>query len=94
MFVVGMVEFQKVWRRIIAHRGEVFTQIRDRKFTYSIKHNQVIPDRTNQLIPRSDFKKAFGLCPLMNTVPLQDLVRGPAYVYAILMDRRTRENDW
>jgi hypothetical protein len=31
--------------------------------------------------------------PLPNTVPVQHL-RGPSYIYAILMDSRIRRTDW
>jgi hypothetical protein len=34
-----------------------------------------------------------GLVPLENTVPVQHL-RGPSYIYAILMDPRIRQDDW
>ena len=82
-----MTTFKNIWDRIEKHSGKEFKQIRGGKFTYEIRGNQVVPDRTNQNIPKSHFEKAFDLLPLENTVPIQNL-RGPSYIFAILMDER------
>jgi hypothetical protein len=86
-------DFATVWGRICAHAGESFRQIRGGEFTYRVVGEHVRPDRTNQQIPRSAFEEALGLVPLQTTVPLQHL-RGPSYIYAILMDQRIRQDDW
>jgi len=83
----------KVWGRIVAHEGETFAQIRGRRFEYQAHRGYLRPSTTNQNIPRSHFEKALALVPLANTVAVQDL-RGPSYIYAILMDKRIRQNDW
>ncbi len=88
-----MTTFSTIWRRIRHHEGDTFTQIRGGKFTYAIAQETVIPDRTNQNIPRSQFEEACRLLPLKNTVPVQHL-RGPSYIYAILMDARIRLEDY
>lgn len=85
--------FETVWSRIVAHAGEEFFQIRGANFVYEISGNTVIPDRTNYPLQKSEFEKAFALVPLDSTVPVQHL-RGPSYLYAILMDRRIRSGDW
>ena len=82
-----------LWSRIKAHEGEKFIQIRGGEFTYAVSGAAVIPDRTNQNIPRAHFEEAIGLLPLSNTVPVQHL-RGPFYIFAILMDRRICGSDW
>lgn len=82
-----------VWERISAHAGETFHQIRGGEFTYVAESGYLRPDRTNQQIPRAHFEEALGLVPLENTVPVQHL-RGPSYIYAILMDARIRQDDW
>jgi hypothetical protein len=87
------VTFELVWKRIEIHSGEVFTQIRGGEFSYQAKNGYIILDRTNQNISQSDFEEAYYLLPLPNTIPVQHL-RGPSYIYAILMDRRIRLNDW
>jgi hypothetical protein len=88
-----MFNFETIWSRIKVHAGETFTQIRGGKFTYEIVGDSIIPNRTNRLLPKSHFEKAFHLVPLKNTVPIQHL-QGPSYLYAILMDWRIRGNDW
>jgi hypothetical protein len=88
-----MISFETVWTRAEAHAGEEFVQIHGGKFTYVISGGHIIPDRTNQQIPKSHFEEAFKLVPLENTAPVQHL-RGPSYIYAILMDDRIRASDW
>lgn len=87
------VPFATIWRRITQRSGETFTQIRGGEFTYEVTEGSLIPDRTNQIIPRSHFEQAAELLPFESTVPLQHL-RGPSYIYAVLMDRRIRQSDW
>jgi hypothetical protein len=89
----SVVIFSEIWRRIEAHSGEVYHQIRGQEFVYSISGNCVIPNRTNRQLPRSDFQKAFEMVPLKNTTAIQSL-QGPSYVFAMLMDRRIRGSDW
>jgi len=56
-----------------------------------MKGNAVVPDRTNVQISKAHFMEALEHYPLSNTVPLQKL-RGPSYIYAILMDKRIYQN--
>jgi hypothetical protein len=88
-----MPDITTVWKRIEAHAGEQFHQLRGAAFTYRIKGTSVIPDRTNRQIGRSQFEKALLHVPLENTTPVQRL-QGPSYLYAILMDPRIRVSDW
>ena len=87
------MDFEQVWGRIQRHDGEVFVQIRGGEFTYIAGDGYITPDRTNQNLPRAHFEQAFELVPLENTVPVQHL-RGPSYLFAILMDDRIRQEDW
>ena len=87
------VPFDRVWRRIEAHAGETFRQIRGGEFTYEVRSSAVHPDRTRRALHRSQFEQAFAHVPLDSTVPLQRL-QGPSYLYAILMDTRIRQGDW
>jgi hypothetical protein len=82
-----------IWQRISAHAGETFQQIRGGEFTYVGESSHIKPDRTNQQIPRGHFEEALGLVPLENAVPVQHL-RGPSYIFAVLMDPRIRQGDW
>ena len=88
-----MVGFDTIWARIKAHQGETFRQIRGGEFKYTVTASAIIPDRTNQNIPRTHLEEAAQLLPLENTVPVQHL-RGPSYIYAVLMDSRIRKADW
>lgn len=88
-----MTDIDEVWSRITAHTGEKFYQIRGGEFTYEVSGGHVHPDRTKQQIPKSHFEEALGYVPLENTIPVQHL-RGPSYIYAILMDSRIRQSDW
>jgi hypothetical protein len=85
--------FELVWRRIEHHAGEEFEMIRGARFLYSIDSGQLIPNRTKQRIPRSQFEKAFKIVPLESTAIIQHL-RGPSFIFAVLMDRRIRLNQW
>lgn len=87
-----MISIDTVWARITARAGEQFRQIRGKSFTYEVRGSSVVPEGINQNIPRADFEKALELLPLDNTVPVQNL-RGPSYIYAILMDTRIRRSD-
>ena len=88
-----MVAFDTIWQRIKRHSGDTFTQIRGGQFTYEATEAAIIPDRTNQNLPRVHFEEASKLLPLETTKPVQHL-RGPSYIFAILMDRRIRQSDW
>jgi hypothetical protein len=88
-----MSQIDTVFGRIERHSGEVFHQVRGAAFRYSIKSGTVVPDRTNQQIAKSQFAQALKLVPLAGPGQIQSL-RGPSYIYAILMDPRIREHDW
>jgi hypothetical protein len=89
-----VISIDTVWARIKAHEGEIFKQIRGKKFTYTVVGASLVPEGINQNIPRSDFERALQFLPLESTVSVQHL-RGPSYIYAILMDKRIRgEDEW
>jgi hypothetical protein len=67
--------------------------IRGATFHYEVAGGHVLPDRTNQQLPKSHFEKALAFVPLADTTVIQDL-RGPSFIYAILMDPRIRQSDW
>lgn len=88
-----MISIGQLWKRINSQKGETFTQIRGGEFSYSVNGDYISLDRTNQNISKAHFAEALILVPLQNTVPVQHL-RGPSYIYAILMDKRIRQSDW
>ena len=82
-----MSDISAVGDRIKQNQGQVFHQLRGNAFTYEVRGNIVIPDRTNRSLPRSDFEKALQLMPLRGPGQIQHL-QGPSYIYAILTDPR------
>ena len=86
-------EINSIWQRIESHAGQEFFMIRGTAFRYELSGGHILPDRTNQQIPKSHFEKALALVPLADTTSIQDL-RGPSFIYAILMDTRIRQADW
>jgi hypothetical protein len=85
-----MGSFEAVWTRIQACAGQEFRTKRGLPFVYRVVGSSVIPDRTDYPIHVSQFQKAYDLMPLSGPGEINSLVRGPAYVYAILTDWRTR----
>jgi hypothetical protein len=84
----SMDEFDTVRRQIEAHAGKEFRTKTGLPFTYTVIGANVIPDRTGYPLHIDNFRTAFGLLPLSGPGEINSLVRGPAYVYAILTDRR------
>ena len=82
-----------VWERIKEFEGKEFKQIRGGEFYYKVNGNILDLSRTNQTISKGTIKEALLHVPLKNTTPLQKL-RAPSYLFAILVDKRIRKNDW
>ena len=83
-----MDKFEAAWNRIEAHAGEEFRTKTGLLFCYKVVSANVIPDRTGYPLHASNFRTAFDLLPLSGPGQINAIVRGPAYVYAILADRR------
>lgn len=83
----------QVWSRIVACEGETFCQMRGGEFRFEVVGKGLRLDRTNQTLPKSIIGQALQRVPLENTTAVLDL-RGPSYLYAILMDPRVRGADW
>jgi len=86
-------DFERVWQRIASCAGQPFYLARGQEFTYRLQSNAVVPTTTSYPIYRSQFEKAFERVPLLSTQAVQDL-RGPSYVYAVLMADRIRIGEW
>ncbi len=84
-----MYDIDTIWIKIINYSGETFTQIRGQKFTYELNNsaNAIMPSTTNQWLSKSVFEEALRYMPFNSTKEIQHL-RGPSYLYAILMDAR------
>jgi hypothetical protein len=93
MSTEGVPKFEAVWRRILNLEGETFHQIRGGAFTFERRGEGLELSRTNQRLAKSAVKEAFERAPFRSTTELRDL-RGPSYLYAILMDDRVRQGEW
>jgi hypothetical protein len=82
-----------VWQRIVSHSGHAFRQKGGKVFTYETRGRTIYLHTTNRLISRTAIEKALQRVPLENTVAVQDL-SAPSYIYGILMDSRSRADDW
>lgn len=78
----------KVWNKIISFAGESFYTKSGLEFKYVVKGNTIIPDRTNYPLSKNEVKKAYELMPLKGPGEINNVVRGPAYIWAILNDER------
>lgn len=83
--------FDIVWKNIIFNEGQTFLTKSNIEFKYKVKGNAIITDRTNYPLNRNNFKKAYDLLPLDGPGKINNIVRGPAYVWAILNDKRIIE---
>lgn len=80
--------FNSVWLQIVKYAGQQFRTATGLPFTYAVKGQVLRPSRTHYNLTRSELAKAYALMPLKGPGQINSIVRGPAYVYAILMDSR------
>jgi hypothetical protein len=84
--------FNSIWLRIVACQGQQFRTVKGFPFTYEVKGQVLRVSRAKQNLPRSEFEKAYNLLPLKGPGEINNITRGPAYVYAILTDARIAGN--
>ncbi|ADL08862.1 hypothetical protein Toce_2149 [Thermosediminibacter oceani DSM 16646] len=53
-----------------------------------VESDAVITDRTNYKLQKSDFSKAFKMMPTDGPGQISNIVRGSAYIWAMLNDQR------
>ena len=83
-----------VWKRIRNHQGQPFTTSTGARFTYSVEGATLMVDRSDYGVARSNFERALALVPLEGPEQFSHVIRGPAYVWAVLHDNRIRQTDW
>jgi len=86
--------FEQVWKRIVASEGKEFRTITNLPFTYELRGDSLCPSRTEYNISKKDFAKAYELVPIGGPGEINDLVRGPAYIWAILHDPQISHEEW
>lgn len=87
-------DVDQIWKRIVTLEGQVFHTISGRPFFYSVDGDAFIPSRTNYRLSKRNLAKALALVPFAGPGVVSQIVRGPAYVWAVLHDPRVREMDW
>lgn len=88
-----MSSFEEVWSRVCTCAGQILYTKTGVAFTYRVEGRSVVPDRTGYPSHAAQLKKVHDLGPLVGPGEINRLVRGPAYVYAILSDPRIRSRD-
>ncbi len=86
--------FPEVWSRIVTNAGETFFTKRGLDFTYEVSGEGFLPSRTSYRIPKTDFEKAYRMVPFEGPGVVNDIVRGPAYVWSGLHDPRISRGEW
>lgn len=80
--------FDEVWKRIISNEGVTFITKTGKEFSYTIKGEGLKTTRTDYRLSKTDFEKAYKMMPIDGPGIISDLVRGSAYIWAILNDKR------
>lgn len=83
-----------VWARLKRLQGEPFETKTGKPFTFEISGNIFHSSRTNHNLTKTDFAKVLELSPVVGPGDISNLVRGSAYIWAVLNDRRVRGQDW
>ena len=86
--------FNEIYSRLKANQNEIFHTKTGLEFSYSIDGKGFYPSRTNYRISISDIEKAYELAPFDGPGVINHIVRGPAYLWAVLHDHRIRKTDW
>lgn len=83
-----IISFDEIWNRIVSNEGQIFKTKTGIEFTYRVVNNGILTSRTNHILSKSDIKKAYDKMPIKGPGEINNLVRGPAYIWAILNDNR------
>jgi hypothetical protein len=86
--------FAEIWKSILTNQGKKFHTMTDFEFEYRIKGNGFFLSGTKFRISRNDFEKAYRLVPIDGPDTISKLVRGSAYVWAVLHDPRISMGKW
>ena len=91
---MSKTSIDELWSRLKACQGEPIETKTGKPFTYDISGDVFHPSRTEYNISRSDFRKALDLVPFEGPGEINNIIRGPAYVWAVLHDKRIRRDSW
>jgi hypothetical protein len=86
------ITIDNLWVKLQAHEGETFRTVTGLPFTYRMGNEFLIPIRNavpvKQSLTKENFARALGLLPFNSPGEINNIIRGPAYVYALLHDLR------
>lgn len=82
------ISFEEIWNWIISNEGETFKTKSGMEFTYKMNNDGLKTSRTDYKLSKTDFKKAYDMLPIDGPGKINNIVRGPAYIWAILNDKR------
>ena len=91
---MSTTSINNVWARLKELAGQDFETKTGRTFTFEINGDVFRPSRTSYNISKYDFDKALKLVPFEGPGEVNNAVRGPSYVWAVLHDDRVRQKDW
>lgn len=84
----------EVWDRLSSLAGETFQTKTGKPFTFSISGEVLRVSRTEYNLSKGNFAKVIEITPFDGPGTINNLVRGPSYVWAILHDVRVRKDEW
>ncbi|MDD8019999.1 MAG: hypothetical protein PHU81_02280 [Acidobacteriota bacterium] len=80
--------FEAIWQKVLGHQGETFYTKNGEQFCYWVHGSSIKVSRTNYNLSKSDFATAYDLMPVDGPGAINNKVRGPSYIWAILHDKR------
>ena len=92
--VLARSTFPGVWSRICALAGEDFETITGKSFIYHILGDYLYPSRTNYAIHKTDFQTVYRMVPIDGPGQISNMVRGLAYIWAVMHDQRISKGEW
>ena len=81
--------FEALWARVKSCAGQSFYTKTGKDCSYEARDTYIILKNTRHCISKTHFAQALERMPTSRVADLRDL-RGPAYVWGIMMDARIR----
>ena len=91
---MSKIGIDEIWSRLKANEGQDFETKTGLIFTFTIDGDVFRPSRTKYNLGKSNIRIALELVPFDGPGLISNLVRGSAYVWAVLHDKRVRRLDW
>ena len=85
---INKPDIETIWKNIIEHEGSVFLTKTNMELVYHVDGNMLKHNRTSTPLSKADIEKALLRLPLSGPRDINTVVTGPAYIYAILSDKR------